>query len=86
MIISNFLKTLFCSHSLYLNLFNSVFVFSWSSLDFLLDMSGECVISSVLSCHNKNLKRWTSPWTDCVTALGQINVTAPCYSSVLFRK
>ena len=29
-------------------------------------MSGECVISSVLSHHNKNLKRWTS-----LTALGQ---------------
>ena len=28
---------------------------------------GECVISSVLSHHNKNLKRWTS-----LTALGQI--------------
>ena len=27
-----------------------------------------------------------SPLTDQVTALGQISVTAPCYSSVLFRK
>ena len=25
-------------------------------------------------------------WTNYVTALGQIGVTAPCYSSVLFRK
>ena len=24
------------------------------------DMSGECVISLVLSCHNKDLKLWTS--------------------------
>ena len=30
-------------------------------------MSGECVISSILSCHSKNLKRWTDQ----------------CYSSVL---
>ena len=36
-------------------------------------MSGECVISSVLSHHNKKLKQWTS-------------VTAPCDRSVLFRK
>ena len=27
-----------------------------------------------------------SPRIDCVTALGQISVTASCYSSVLFRK
>ena len=44
-------------------------------------LSGACVISSVLSLHNKNLKRWTS-----VTALGQTSITALCYSSVLFRK
>ena len=51
------------------------------------------VISLVLSCLNKNLKRRTlkplachSSWTDCVIALRQISVTAPCYSSVLFRK
>ena len=31
-----------------------------------LKVSGECVISSVLSHHDKNLKRWTS-----VKALGQ---------------
>lgn len=66
-------------------------------------MCGEHVISSVLSHHNKNLKRrmlkpsarhssWTghvtalSSWTDRIIALGQINVTAPCNSSVLFRK
>ena len=49
-------------------------------------VSGEYVISSILSRHNKNLKRrklkpldrlCLSSWTDCVTA--------PCYSSVLFR-
>ena len=45
------------------------------------DLSGECVISSVLSHHNKKLKRWTS-----VTALARTSVTAPCDSSVLFRK
>ena len=61
------------------------------------------VVSSVLSCLNKNLKRGTlkplaphSSWIDSVIALGsqtdliialrQISVTAPCYSSVLFRK
>ena len=66
-------------------------------------MCGEHVISSVLSHHNKNLKRrmlkpsarhssWTvhvtalSSWTDRIIALGQINVTALCNSSVLFRK
>ena len=55
-----------------------------------LAFSGECVISSVLSCHNKNLKGWTlkplarhSSQTDWVTtfrqtvsALGKIGVTA----------
>ena len=40
----------------------------------VLILSGKCVISSVLSCHNKNLKWWTSSWMD------------HCYSSVLFRK
>ena len=44
-------------------------------------MSGECVISSVLSRHNKNLKRQTR-----VSAQGRTSVTAPWYSSVLFRK
>ena len=51
------------------------------------------VISSVLSRHNKDLKRWTlkpsachSSQRDHVIALRQISVTAPCYSSVLFRK
>ena len=44
-------------------------------------MLGEFVISSVLSCHNKNLKQRTS-----VTALRWTSVTALCYSSVLFRK
>ena len=51
-------------------------------------MSGECVISSVLSRHHKNLKRWTlkpldrlclGSWTDHVTAFGQISVTAQLY-------
>ena len=49
----------------------------WTS--WIVDLSGECIISSVLSCHNKKLKRRTlkpsvhhSSWT-----LGQ------CYSSVL---
>ena len=45
-----------------------------------LHLSGEFVISSVLSCHNRNLK-WTS-----ITSLGWSSVTAPCYSSVIFRK
>ena len=27
--------------------------------EYSLEMSGDCVISSVLSCHNKNLKWWT---------------------------
>ena len=31
-------KILFCSHILFLNLFNSVFLFSWSSRNFLLDI------------------------------------------------
>ena len=44
-------------------------------------MSDRCVISQVLSCHNKNLKQWAS-----ITALGWTSVTAPCYTSVLFRK
>ena len=60
-----------------------------------MDLSEEWVISSVLSRHNKNLKQWTlkpsdrlrlSSQRDRVTALGQIRFTAPCYSSVLFRK
>ena len=49
-------------------------------------MSGECVISSVLSHHNKNLKRQMlkpsvchSSQTDCVSALRKISVTAPFY-------
>ena len=55
----------------------------------------QCVISSVLSRSNKNLK-WRrlkpsdrlchSSRTDRVSTLGQISVTALCYSSVLFRK
>ena len=48
------------------------------------ELSGECVISSVLSHHNKNLKWRTSiralGWAS-VTALGQTGVTGPCYSS-----
>ena len=51
------------------------------------------VISSVLSHHNRDLKWQTlkplahhSSWTDRVIALRQISVTAPCYSSILFRK
>ena len=59
------------------------------------DLSRECIISSVLSRRNKNLKQQTlkpfdrpclSSQRDRVTALRQISVTAPCYSSVLFRK
>ena len=46
--------------------------------EYLLMVSGEFVISSFLSCCNKNLKWWMdqhySPWTD------------QCYSSVLFKK
>ena len=44
-------------------------------------MSGECVISSALSRHNKNLK-----WRTSVSALGRTSITAPCNSSILFRK
>ena len=50
---------------------------------------GECVISLVLSHHNKiwsdgpALQPWDRP---CRSSLGQISVTALCYSSVLFRK
>ena len=44
-------------------------------------MPEECVISLVLSHHNKNLKQRTS-----VTALGWISVTVPCYRPVLVRK
>ena len=42
-------------------------------------LSGECVISSVLSHHNKNLKQWTSVTVlrqASITALGQTSVTA----------
>ena len=39
------------------------------SIDMSLELSGECVISSVLSHHNKDLKWWTS-----VTALLQLRV------------
>ena len=39
----------------------------------ILDLLGECVISLVLSNHNKNLKWWTS-------------VSAPCCNSVFFKK
>ena len=45
-------------------------------------MSGEYVISSVLSHHNKNLKLWTSVTAfrgTSVTALGQTSVTAQFY-------
>ena len=54
-----------------------------------LEVSGECVISLIRSCHNKNLKRRTSIIAlgrASVTALGQTSVIAPSYSSVLFRK
>ena len=50
---------------------------------------GECIISSILSHYNKNLKLQSSVTTlgqTSVTALGQISVTAACYSSVLFGK
>ena len=59
----------------------------WSHV-FLL--SGECVISLVLSHHNKNLKRGInqrySPWTTSVIALGWTSAAAPCFNSILFRK
>ena len=54
-----------------------------------LEVSGECVISLILSRHNKNLKLETSIIAlrqASLTALGQTSVTAPCYRSVLFRK
>ena len=62
----------------------------YSPFLYLLRLSGECVISSVLSHHNKNLK-WRmlkpsdkmclSPQTDRVTALS--SRTDQCYSSML---
>ena len=60
-------------------------------------MLGKFVISSVLSCRNKNLKQQTSVialgrttvtplrWTSA-TALEWTSVTAPFYRSFLFRK
>ena len=56
---------------------------NWTELNWI-DLCLKClyfVISSVLSCHNKNLKQRTS-----VTAFRWTSVTAPYYSSVLFRK
>ena len=67
-------------------MFNFVLYRSSFSLRLL---SRECVISSVLSPHNKSLKRWTSLTVlrrTSITALGWTSVTALCYSSVLFRK
>ena len=50
-------------------------------------MSGECVISSVLSHHNKNLKWWASVtalrWTS-VIALEKTGVTASWSAVVLY--
>jgi len=51
------------------------------SIHGIFQVSREYVISSVLSCHNKNLKRQTN-----VKALGQMchsSGTDQCYSSVL---
>ena len=45
------------------------------------ELSRECVIFLVQSHHNKNLNWWTS-----IRALRWASVTAPAYSSVLFRK
>ena len=53
----------------------------YNTLLLTIVMSGECVISLVLSHHNKKLKRWTS-----VIALGWTSVIALCDGSVLFRK
>ena len=67
-------------------MFNFVLYRSSFSLRLL---TRECVISSVLSPHNKSLKRWTSLTVlrpTSITALGWTSVTALCYSSVLFRK
>ena len=48
-------------------------------------LSGECVISSVLFHHNKNLKQWTSitvlRWAS-ITALRQTSITALGWTSV----
>ena len=51
----------------------------WKKVNII--MSGECVISLVLSHHNKNLK-----WRTNISALRRTSITAPCYSSILFRK
>ena len=48
-----------------------------------MDVSGECVISSVLSRHIKHMKRWT---LKPLVHHNSRSVTAPCYSPVLFRK
>ena len=55
-------------------------------------LSGKCnLLGSVLSqqkFEEQTLKPSAchSSWTDRVIALRQISVTAPCYSTVLFRK
>ena len=55
----------------------------YSPFLYLLRLWGECVISSVLSCHSKHLKRRTlKPSASQLSG----SVTAPCYSSVLFGK
>ena len=49
-------------------------------------LSRKCMFLGSLSHHNKDLEQWTlkpsvhhSSWTNCVTALRQISVTAPFY-------
>ena len=64
-------------------------MFLWNSLAFLMILvSRECMFLGSLSRHNKDLEQRTlSPWsitalgswTNCVTALKQISVTAPFY-------
>ena len=49
-----------------------------------LGVGGVCNFLGCVSSHQKF--EVTDPRTDRVTALGQISVTAPRYSSVLFRK
>ena len=50
------------------------------------DTLGECVISSVLSCHSKNLKRQTSITVQLQLNLNGGPVLQLSYSSVLFGK
>ena len=52
------------------------------------DVEGVCNFLDSVSSQEKfeATDQGYRPRTDCVTALGQISVTAPCYSSVLFRR